>query len=140
MFRSMDDYHTSRRGRGVHLLSRLSNIIRRERPTLSEYDVYDYLCTYISIEARGQLTALHMELLTDDGRGQLHIECLVTDGEALGVAGYDGAHHMLPSLDETMLVERSLEALLAEKLADEVAYGFGISTLHVFSQESGVRS
>ena len=36
-----------------HLLSRLSNIIRRVRPTLSKYDVYDYLCPYIGIEARG---------------------------------------------------------------------------------------
>ena len=61
------------------------------------------------------------------------MERLVADGEVLGVADDDGTHHMLPPLDEAVLVERSFEALLAEKLANEVAYGFGVGAAHVFS-------
>jgi hypothetical protein len=40
---------------------------------------------------------------------------------------------MLPPLDEAVLIERSLQALLAEKLADEVTYGFGVGSLHLSS-------
>ena len=100
---------------------------------LSEYDIHDDLCPGIGVEAGGELTALHVQFLADDGGGELHVERLVADGEVLGVTCYHGPHHMLPPLDEAILVERSLEALLAEKLADEVAYGFGIGTLHVVS-------
>jgi hypothetical protein len=98
---------------------------------LSEHDVCDNLRTHIGIEACSQLATLHMEFLTEHWRGELHIECLVTDGEVFGVAGDDGAHHVLPTLDEAVLVERSFEPLLAKVLAYEIAYGFRVSAAHI---------
>ena len=97
---------------------------------LSEDYIRDDLSASVGIETGGKFAALHMELLAKHGRGELYVECLVTDGEVFGIACNDRPHHMLPPLDEAVLVERSLEALLAEKLADEVAYSFGIGTLH----------
>ena len=98
----------------------------------SKYDVDDDLCPGIGVEAGGKFAALHVELLTDDGGGELHVECLVADAEVFGIAGDDGTHHVLPALDEAVLVERGFETLLAEVLAYEVAYGFGIGTFHFF--------
>ena len=62
----------------------------------------------------------------------MHVERLVADGEVLGIAGDDGTHHVLPPLDEAVLVEWGFETLLAEKLAYEVAYGFGVGASHDF--------
>ena len=102
---------------------------------LSEHDIYDDLCAYVGIEAGGKFAALHVKFLTQHGRSELYVECLITDDKVFGVARYHRPHHMLPPLDEAILVERSLEALLAEKLADEVAYSFGIGTLHFFKMK-----
>ena len=99
----------------------------------SKHYVHDDLCTGVGVEAGGKFAALHVELLADDGGGELHVECLVADAEVLGVAGDDGTHHVLPALDEAILVERSLETLLAEKVAYEIAYGFGVGAAHFFS-------
>ena len=103
---------------------------------LSEHDVGNDLSAYIGVEAGSEFAALHVEFLTDDGGGELHVECLVADDEVLGVASDDGAHHVLPPLDEAVLIERGLETLLAEKLADEVAHGFGVGASHAFRFES----
>ena len=99
---------------------------------LPKHDVSYDLSPDISIEARGKFTTLHMKFLTQDGRGELHVERLVTDDKVFGVARYHRTHHMLPALDEAILIERSLKTLLTEKLAYEVAYGFGVGTLHFF--------
>ena len=99
---------------------------------LSEYNVDDDLGAGVGVEAGGKFAALHVELLTDDGGGELHVECLVADAEVFGVAGDDGAHHVFPALDEAILVERSFETLLAEKVSYEVAYGFGVGASHFF--------
>ena len=103
---------------------------------LSEYDVGNDLSAYIGVEAGSEFAALHVEFLADDGGGELHVERLVADDEVLGVAGDDGTHHVLPPLDEAVLIERSLQALLAEKLMDEVTYGFGVGASHAFRVES----
>ena len=99
---------------------------------LSEYDVGNDLGFGISVEAGGEFATLHVELLTQHGGGELYVERLVADGEVLGVACDDGAHHVLPPLDETVLVERGFETLLTEILAYEVANGFGIGASHAF--------
>lgn len=98
---------------------------------LSEYDIHDDLCAYVGVEASSEFAALHVELLAQNGGGELHVECLIADAEVFGVAGYHGSHHMFPSLNEAILVERGFEALLAEKLSEEITHDFGVGTSHV---------
>ena len=107
-------------------------VFARAALVLSEYDVGNDLGFGISVEAGGEFATLHVELLTQHGGGELYVKRLVADGEVLGVACDDGTHHVLPPLDETVLVERGFETLLTEILAYEVAYGFGIGASHAF--------
>ena len=108
----------------------VASIVRLRQ--LSKHDVGDDLCSGVGIEAGGEFAALHVELLADDGGGELHIKRLVADGKVFGVARYDGPHHMLPSLYEAVLIEWGFETLLAQVLADEVTDGFGVGAAHVF--------
>ena len=96
-----------------------------------EYNIYDNLCTYGFVEALDQALARHLQVLPERGRGEVDVQRLVLDIHLPRVAGNGFAEHRLPSLDEAVLVERSFEALLAEKLANEVAYGFGVGAAHV---------
>lgn len=99
---------------------------------LSEHNVNDDLCAYVGVEACGELATLHVQFLTEYGGGELHVECLVAYGEVFCVTCYHGAHDLFPCLYEAVLIERSLEALLSEELAKEVAYGFGVGASHAF--------
>ena len=89
------------------------------------------MCSGVGVESGSEFAALHVELLSDNGRGELHIKCLIADGEVFGVACYDRTHHMFPPMYEAVFIEWRFETLLAQVLTDKVADGFGIGAAHV---------
>lgn len=79
------------------------------------------------------ISAPHLQFLPNDGGGQLYIECLILYVYVCGVFEYHRSYNIFPRIYKPVLIQRSFQSFLAQKLHYYIAEFFRVVTLHPLS-------
>ena len=99
--------------------------------------VLNDLCFHIFIEASHDGFALHHEVLFDGRRGDFDMQHSIFYKNLLGVLADNITHDIRPRLNDAVLIVGSLQAVDAQELLYEIAYGFRLFAFHECDKGEG---
>lgn len=100
-------------------------------------NVLNDLRVNILVQPLYKVLALHHEVLLDSRRGDFDIQHSILYKNLLGVLADNITHDSRPRLNDAVLIVGSLQAVDAQELLYEIAYGFRLFAFHECDKGEG---